>query len=113
MGCYLVFTIAHEPGDDRGVRAIPEVDALMRFPRPYYSLADAKRVARAIADAHDARPEAEREAERVGAAVVACNGPGECEPHYTVGDARALDAWHAAEDKRGGDAYSPGGAWLE
>lgn len=111
MNCYLVATIAQEEGE--AVVVILHRDASSRAlglegARAFMRLADARAVARGLADEYAARNEAEAEAERLAVAVLDC-GPDGCEPVAEYGDARALDAWHEREAALGADAYSWGG----
>jgi hypothetical protein len=111
MNCYLVATIAQEMGE--AVVLIPHRDAASRAlglegARAFMRLADARAVARGLADEYAARAADMTEAERLAVAVIDC-GPDGCEPVAEYGDARALDAWHNAEAARGADAY----AWRD
>jgi hypothetical protein len=73
----------------------------------FYSLSDARHYAERLAAEYAARTPEEAAAESL-AVVVLDAEPGDCAPVSEYGDAAALAAFHAAEDKRGGDAYNPG-----
>ena len=110
---YLILTVSLEPGETRAV-VIPArvqnagyygVRSLAGCVQ-YYSLPDARHYAERLAAEYAARTP-EEAAEEALAVVVLDAEPGDCCPVAEYGDAGALAMFHAAEDKRGGDAYNP------
>lgn len=111
---YLILTVSLEPGESRAV-VIPArmLNAGYYGLRnslagcvSFYSLPDAKHYAERLAAEYAARTP-EEAAEEALAVVVLDAEPGDCCPVAEYGDAGALAAFHAAEDRRGGDAYNP------
>lgn len=111
---YLILTVSLEPGCDR-VAVIPArtLNAGYYGLRnslagcvSFYSLPDARHYAEQLAAEYAERTPEEAAAEAL-AVVVLDAEPGECYPVAEYGDADALAAFHASEERRGGDAYNP------
>lgn len=111
---YLILTVSLEPGCNRAV-VIPArmmnagyygLRNSLAGCLSFHALANARKYAEQLAAEYAARTPEEAAAEAL-AVVVLDAEPGECYPVAEYGDADALAAFHAAEDKRGGDAYNP------
>jgi hypothetical protein len=115
---YLILTVSLEPGCDRVV-VIPArilnagyygLRNSLAGCLSFHALANARKYAEQLAAEYAARTPEQAAAESL-AVVVLDAEPGDCAPVSEYGDAAALAAFHAAEDKRGGDAYNPG-EWV-